>query len=195
MRVDEYCKKLRYGNCYVDDVAGDVIGGLEGAGALGCALTPGCDVVEAVFAAGAAGYAGYEAYEAYESSQQNGTQTLPQDYLDGSSCYLPFPPDEFGGLNINSFDEGRALSDAALGHGNFDVGETPREEADQAGRDWVGPGARELSNGSALISADGRRVYRRPAYKPKEGKTQANLIRRNPDTGEQESNAHIDITD
>jgi len=92
------------------------------------------------------------------------------------------------------FDSGAALRDASLGHGNFGVGSATREEADRAGDAWVGPGSRELSNGSGRISADGRRVYRRPALKKNSGKTEANFERKN-ENGDVESNAHVDITD
>jgi filamentous hemagglutinin len=49
---------------------------------------------------------------------------------------------------------------------NYGVGSGSKEEADRLGQIWVGEGARPLSDGKGLISADGTRVYRYPASKP-----------------------------
>lgn len=49
---------------------------------------------------------------------------------------------------------------------NYGVGSGSKTEADELGKIWVGDGARPLSDGKGLISADGTRVYRYPASKP-----------------------------
>ncbi|BEO61579.1 hemagglutinin-like protein [Serratia marcescens] len=49
---------------------------------------------------------------------------------------------------------------------NYGIGSGSKEEADRLGKIWVGDGARPLSDGKGLISADGTRVYRYPASKP-----------------------------
>ncbi|OON33519.1 filamentous hemagglutinin [Izhakiella australiensis] len=48
---------------------------------------------------------------------------------------------------------------------NYGVGSGTKAEADRLGKIWVGDGARPLSDGSGLKSADGTRVYRYPAPK------------------------------
>ncbi|EDW2055604.1 filamentous hemagglutinin [Salmonella enterica subsp. enterica] len=49
---------------------------------------------------------------------------------------------------------------------NFSVGMGTAADADRLGKIWVGDGARLLTDGKGLVSADGTRVYRFPAYKP-----------------------------
>ena len=90
--------------------------------------------------------------------------------------------------------------------GNIAAGRMTRAEVDELGRIWVGPGARQITEGGkGLVSKDGTRVYRFPAEKPKlGGKVQANLEERVlPATrkGAEKRvpvnvrNAHVDITD
>lgn len=52
------------------------------------------------------------------------------------------------------------------GKPNYGVGTGTKEEADRLGNIWVGDGARLLTDGKGLVSADGTRVYRFPAPKP-----------------------------
>jgi filamentous hemagglutinin len=85
------------------------------------------------------------------------------------------------------------LQDAATGKGNFGIGSATAEDANALGKAWVGDDATLSSDGRALISKNGLRQYRFPSYKPKLGKTQANLEQRGPGSTQWTSNAHIDI--
>ncbi len=89
------------------------------------------------------------------------------------------------------------LRDAARGKGNFSLGSGTRAEADKLGRAWVGDDYKVASNGKALISKDGLRQYRSPAYKPRLDKTQANFQQRfyGQQSKEWQSNGHLDITE
>ena len=84
------------------------------------------------------------------------------------------------------------LREAARGKGNFGVGQGTRDEADELGKAWVGPGYRTSSNGKTLISADGLRQYRPPSLK-RSGIVQANFESRPVPSGKWQSNAHLDI--
>jgi hypothetical protein len=90
---------------------------------------------------------------------------------------------------------GAMLREAAKGKGNFGIGSATREQADAAGRAWVGPKARVSSDGKALVSEDGLRVYRPPTFKRDLGKTQANFQTKVTPGDEPVSNAHLDIID
>lgn len=85
------------------------------------------------------------------------------------------------------------LQDAAKGKGDFGVGSATREQAEAAGRAWVGPQARIASDGKTLVCRDGLRVYRPPSYKPSLGKMQANFEQKLSPGGQPYSNAHLDI--
>ena len=87
------------------------------------------------------------------------------------------------------------LTEASKCKGNFGIGSAVASDADVLGRAWVGDGYRIASNGKALISADGLRIYRPPSYKPRLLQYQANLQWRPPGLSEWQSNAHIDIID
>jgi hypothetical protein len=87
------------------------------------------------------------------------------------------------------------LRDAAQGKGNFSLGSATRAEADALGREWVGEGYTVASDGKTLLSEDGLRQYRPPAYKPGQGKTQANFEQRPPGIKQWQSNGHLDIED
>ncbi|WP_445375637.1 DUF637 domain-containing protein [Photorhabdus tasmaniensis] len=84
---------------------------------------------------------------------------------------------------------------------NFGIGNGSREEADRLGKIWVGDGARPISDGTGLVSADGTRIYRFPTEK-KNSKhastgTQANFetFKINPSTSDKIKigNGHLDI--
>src|SRR5207248_6546869 len=85
------------------------------------------------------------------------------------------------------------VREAASRQGDFGVGTGTREEAEAAGREWLGPKARPSSDGRALVSEDGLRIYRPPSYKSGLGKTQANFERKLPGVNKAVSNAHLDI--
>jgi len=85
------------------------------------------------------------------------------------------------------------LQAAATGKGNFGIGKTTLEQAEALGRAWIGEGYVLASDGSTLVSADGKRQYRPPSFKPSLGKLQANLEWRNAPCGAWQGNAHIDI--
>ena len=92
-------------------------------------------------------------------------------------------------------DSNAIVARASKGTGNFGVGSGSQEIADEAGRRWVGPGYRTTGNGKILISRDGLRQYRSPAYKARLGKTQANFESRPVPKGQWTSNGHLDITE
>ena len=85
------------------------------------------------------------------------------------------------------------VRDAAKGKGNFGLGSATRAEADVAGKAWVGDGYRVSGNGKAWVSQDGLRQYRPSSYKPNLGREQANLEQRNVNSGQWQSNGHIDV--
>ena len=91
------------------------------------------------------------------------------------------------------------ITDAATGWKtdglNFGIrGSATIDEADELGKIFVGPGYRVSSDGTALVSADGLRVYRKPAYKRKQGRKQANFETYE-DASRKKSlgNGHLDI--
>jgi len=59
-----------------------------------------------------------------------------------------------------------AVKGSSTTNPNFSVGMGTAAEADRLGKIWVGDGARLLTDGKGLVSADGTRVYRFPASKP-----------------------------
>jgi len=74
--------------------------------------------------------------------------------------------------------------------GNYGLGQATRSEADELGRDFVGPGfTRSRRDPNILISQDGLRQYRPPSYKPNLGRTQANFEPGGPFNG----NGHLDV--
>jgi YD repeat-containing protein len=83
------------------------------------------------------------------------------------------------------------LQQAARGKGNFGIGSATEKDADALGQAWVGKGAHLSRNGKAWVGENGR-IYRPGTYKPKLGKTQANLEQVD-SNGTVISNAHIDI--
>ena len=87
------------------------------------------------------------------------------------------------------------LRDAARGKGNFGIGSATKADANLMGEAWVGPNYTIASDGRTLVSFDGLRQYRPPAYKPQLGTFQANLEQRLVPSGAWQSNAHLDITD
>jgi hypothetical protein len=87
------------------------------------------------------------------------------------------------------------------GKGNTSIGSGTTVEAWEAGKAWVGPGAKPIMDGDRLIgysSSDGLRAFRLD-YKPRLGKTQANFQQNtlNERTGaaKQVFNARLDILD
>lgn len=68
------------------------------------------------------------------------------------------------------------LQEAGRGKRDFGLGAGTRAQADELGAAWVGDGWRWSSDGKAMLSADGSRVYRPPAWKPKLGLYQANFV-------------------
>ncbi len=87
------------------------------------------------------------------------------------------------------------LRDAARGRGNFGIGTATREQARAMGVVWVGKRYRIASDGKTLVSANGRRQYRPPSYKPSLKKFQANFETRPPGVKKWQTNAHLDIRD
>lgn len=85
------------------------------------------------------------------------------------------------------------LRAAARGKGNFGIGKATSREADALGRAWVGDNHRVARDGRTLVSADGRRQYRSPTYKPRLGSVQANLEWRPEGLTQWQGNAHVDI--
>jgi hypothetical protein len=68
------------------------------------------------------------------------------------------------------------LRSAAAGKGNFGIGSGTGAYIDDLGHAWVGSGAtKSVSNPGILISSDGLRMFRPPAFKPGRGAFQANL--------------------
>ena len=57
----------------------------------------------------------------------------------------------------------------------------------------AGKGYTVASDAKTLLSADGLRQYRSPAYKPNLGRTQANFEWRSVPRGAWDSNGHLDI--
>jgi RHS repeat-associated protein len=99
-----------------------------------------------------------------------------------------------GELDIAEFGElSGILRDAAAGKGNFGLGEATAQQASDLGKAWVGPNAKVASDGKTLVSADGRRVYRPPTFKPSLGKVQANFEQKAVRGGPPVSNGHLDI--
>lgn len=91
------------------------------------------------------------------------------------------------------------LRAAALGKGNFGIGQATAQEAEAMGRAWVGPNYRVASDGKTLVSADGLWTFRPPSPKNSPYATtgvQANFERLEMVRGRPASigNAHLDIT-
>lgn len=93
------------------------------------------------------------------------------------------------------------LREARIRKGDYGLGSASTKEANAVGKAWVGSGARNSSNGLALVSSDGLRQYRWPKFKPELNMKQANLewrLSKNntlPNNKEWQSNGHIDIWD
>jgi len=85
------------------------------------------------------------------------------------------------------------LRRATGGKGNFPIGRATAQEAKELGEAWVGRGFRVSSDGKTLVSADGLRVFRPPAYKPNFGKVQANFEQKLVPGGQPISNGHLDV--
>jgi len=86
-----------------------------------------------------------------------------------------------------------AASSKGMGPGAGKVAEVTAAEAEELGKAWVGSGARVASDGKTLVSSDGLRVYRPPAFKPGLGKVQANLEQKAVGGGQPVSNFHLDV--
>jgi hypothetical protein len=101
-----------------------------------------------------------------------------------------------GGSGLSLGERAGMVREAFQGTGNFGIGYATRQESDELGRAFVGPGfTRSKSNSDILISADSLRVYRPPTYKKDLGTVQANLERRFEPGGPINSNAHLEISD
>ncbi|GAB2706669.1 WXG100-like domain-containing protein [Nocardia thraciensis] len=87
------------------------------------------------------------------------------------------------------------VRDAKNGKGNFGVGSGTAQEAEVAGRSWVGPNAKLSSDGKTLVSEDGLRQFRPPSFKPNLGMYQSNFEWRNVPNGRWQGNGHMDVTD
>ncbi|MBQ7551372.1 MAG: hypothetical protein IJT04_07585 [Bacteroidales bacterium] len=94
-----------------------------------------------------------------------------------------------GVSNVN-----KLLQRVNSGKGFLGIGKSTYAEAIEAGKKWVGNGYRISSDKKAWISADGKRQFRPPSYKPRLGKTQANFESRTINRGMWENNGHLDIT-
>jgi YD repeat-containing protein len=90
------------------------------------------------------------------------------------------------------------LRDASSGKGNFSLGTSTAEDAQVLGEAWVGPGARETSDGSGMVSSDGLRVYRFPSEKPNSPYAntgvQANFESKMTPTARPYANGHLNIS-
>ena len=73
------------------------------------------------------------------------------------------------------------------------MGRASAVQADALGEAWVGPGRRSSSDGLAMVSQDGLRVYRYPKHKPSLGYSQANFEWRDRPSGMPVGNGHLDI--
>jgi filamentous hemagglutinin len=73
------------------------------------------------------------------------------------------------------------------------MGQATRQEAQAMGEAWVGVGYRVASDGKALVSADGLRVYRPPSLKPQLGKAKANFQWIESPGSAPIGNGHLDI--
>uniref|UniRef100_UPI001BFEBB74 hemagglutinin repeat-containing protein n=1 Tax=Janthinobacterium sp. JC611 TaxID=2816201 RepID=UPI001BFEBB74 len=62
-------------------------------------------------------------------------------------------------------EQSAMLRAAALGKGNFGIGQATAQEAMAMGEAWVGPGYRVASDGKTLVSTDGLRTFRPPSPK------------------------------
>lgn len=84
------------------------------------------------------------------------------------------------------------LREIPLSRGEFGIGSVGDvQQAKSLGDLWVGPGARQLSNGLGKISADGSKVFRDPVIKS-DGTMQANFEVRDAN-GNVTANGHLDI--
>lgn len=103
-----------------------------------------------------------------------------------------------GGITPTGFDWEKisgVVRDAKNGKGNFGVGSGTLQEAEAAGRSWVGPNAKLSSDGKILVSEDGLRQFRPPSFKPNLGMYQSNFEWRNVPHGRWQGNGHMDVTD
>ncbi|MFF1828256.1 RHS repeat-associated core domain-containing protein [Paenarthrobacter sp. NPDC058040] len=87
------------------------------------------------------------------------------------------------------------LRSASTGKGNFGLGEATSAVDAQAGKAWVGEGARLARDGKTWVSSDGLRQWRPPTEKPRLGKVQSNYEERYQPSGQWQSNGHLDIVD
>ncbi|HEY7009322.1 MAG TPA: hypothetical protein VH395_10295 [Jatrophihabitantaceae bacterium] len=87
------------------------------------------------------------------------------------------------------------LREATTGKGNFGLGSATQEQADAAGRAWVGDNAILSSDRTTWVSEDGLRQFRAPSFKPSLNRWQANFESREVPRGPWQRNGHLDITD
>lgn len=73
--------------------------------------------------------------------------------------------------------------------GNYTLGDAKEEDANAIGCNWVG----KALTGDYTVSSDGKRQYRKPAWKPNQGKYQANVESRAGTSGQWTANGHITI--
>jgi hypothetical protein len=109
---------------------------------------------------------------------------MPQPPMPPSSppdCILPDP-----------VEVADVVRRAAGSTGVFHLGRASAAVADMIGEAWVPNGA-WYKNGYVLVSADGLRQYRRPAFKSRVGIVRANLEWRPVPRGSWPNNGHIDI--
>jgi hypothetical protein len=99
------------------------------------------------------------------------------------------------GERVGYFQDRGMLTAASKGKGNFGIGSATAADADIIGKAWVGDGYTVAGDGRTIVSADGLRQYRPPAYKRRFGVYQANLEWRPDGVNEWQSNAHIWILD
>jgi len=110
-----------------------------------------------------------------------------------NTCALP------GAAASSSGDDWAQLSgmlrDASSGKGNFGLGSGTASQAQRAGLAWVGKGYSVASDGKTLLSSDGLRQWRPPAYKPNLDMWQSNFEWRSIPRGQWQGNGHLDIMD
>ncbi len=187
----------------LDDMHGKdmlLIAGLTVAGsvAIGCAAAPELCLSVAIGAGGSVleGTAGFVMYGGPMAGGTAGTVGL-LNILFGKS---------WGGLSgrlAGGAESGASdwpelsgvLRDAAKGKGNFGIGFGTQEQAEAAGRAWVGDNATLAGDGKTWVSQDKLRQFRPPSFKPRLDKWQANFEWRVVPDGRWQSNGHLDITD
>lgn len=92
--------------------------------------------------------------------------------------------ERFGFIKVNTYRQ--SINSAG---GNYNLGSATKAEANQIGADWIG----KRLYADISLSEDKTKQYRKPTFKPTQGKIQANVESRVLAQGPWTSNGHIDI--